>query len=139
MNKTMHLIYTALTETTGGRENGVARSSDGMLDIRLSGPGSDRIGTNPEQLMAAAWSASFASSVVKVARETGVSLSSHVKIHTEVDLSSNDDGSVLGVRLFIQLPGLDRTVAVEVVDKAHRICPFSKATRGNVKVALEVV
>lgn len=139
MNKTMHLIYTALTETTGGRENGVVRSSDGMLDIRLSVPGSDRIGTNPEQLMAAAWSASFASSIVKVARETGVTLSSQVKIYTEVDLSSNDDGSVLGVRLFIQLPGLDRTVAVEVVDKAHRICPFCKATRGNVRVALEVV
>ena len=138
MSKAMHLIYTAITETTGDRKNGVARSSDGMLDLRLSYPGSDRIGTNPEQLMGAAWSASFASSVVKVARETGVNLSSNVKIRTEVDLSSNDDGSVLGVRFFIQLPGLERAVALTVVDKAHRICPFSKATRGNVRVALEV-
>jgi osmotically inducible protein OsmC len=139
MNKTMHLIYTAITETTGDRQNGVARSADGMLDIRLSDPASDRIGTNPEQLMAAAWSASFASSVVKVARETGLSLSSNVKIHTEVDLSSDDDGSVLGVRLFIQLPGLERAVALTVVDKAQRICPFSKATRGNVRVVFEII
>jgi osmotically inducible protein OsmC len=139
MNKTMHLLYTAITETTGDRKNGVARSADAMLDIRLSDPASDRIGTNPEQLMAAAWSASFASSVVKVAGETGVNLSSNVKIQTEVDLSSNDDGLVLGVRFFIQLPGLERTVALTVVDKARRICPFSKATRGNVRVVLKVV
>lgn len=139
MTKTMHLIHTGITETTGGRKNGVARSSDGMLDIRLSDPNSHRIGTNPEQLMAAAWSASFASSVVKVARETGVNLSSNVKIHTEVDLSSDEDGSVLGVRLFVQLPGLERAVALTVVDKAHRICPFSKATRGNVEAVFEVI
>jgi len=139
MNKSMHLIYTALIETTGGRENGVARSSDGMLDIRFSDPNSDHIGTNPEQLMAAAWSASFASSVVKIARETGVNLSSNVKINTQVDLSSDDDGSLLGIRLFVQLPGLEPAVALTVVDKAHRICPFSKATRGNVRVVLEII
>ena len=139
MSKAMHLIYTAITETTGDRKNGVARSADGMLDIRMADPGSDRIGTHSEQLMAAAWSASLASSLVKVARETGVNLSSNVKIQTEVDLSSNDDGSVLGVRFFIQLPGLERAVALTVVDKSHRICPFSRATRGNVMVALEVV
>jgi Ohr subfamily peroxiredoxin len=135
----MHLIYTAITDTTGDRKNGVVRSTDGMLDIRLSDPTSDRIGTNPEQLMAAAWSVSFASTVVKVARETGVNLSSTVKIHTEVDLSSDDGGSEFGVRLFVQLPGLERAIALTVVDKARRICSFSKATQGNVKVVLEVL
>ncbi|MCH4547048.1 Ohr family peroxiredoxin [Rhizobium changzhiense] len=139
MNRTMHLIYTAITETTGGRKNGVARSSDGVLDIRLSDPASDRIGTNPEQLMAAAWSASFASSVAKVARESAVNLSSDVKIHTEVDLSSDEEGSVLGVRLFVHLPGLERALASTLIDEAQRICPFPKATRGNVQVVFEII
>ncbi|QND16848.1 Ohr family peroxiredoxin [Rhizobium leguminosarum] len=135
----MHLIYTAITETTGGRQNGIARSTDGVLDIRLSEPGSARIGTNPEQLMAAAWSASFASSMAKVARETGVNLPANVKIHAEVDLSSDDDQSVLGVRLAIQLPGLERDVASSLIEESRRICPFSRATRGNVEVVFRIV
>lgn len=138
MNKTVHLIYTAATETTGGRENGVARSTDGVLDIRLSEPGSTRIGTNPEQLMAAGWSVSFASSVAQVAREAGVNLSAKVKIHTEVDLSSDDDKIVIGVRLAVQLPGLERDVAATLIEEARRICPFSRATRGNVEVSFVV-
>lgn len=139
MNNTMHLIYTAITETTGGRQNGIARSTDGVLDLRLSEPGSARIGTNPEQLMAAAWSASFASSMAKVAKETGVRLPANVKIHAEVDLSSDDEQSVLGVRLAIQLPGLDRAAASCLIEEARRICPFSRATRGNVEVAFRIV
>jgi Ohr subfamily peroxiredoxin len=139
MNKSMHLIYTATTETTGGRDNGVARSTDGVLDIRLSDPGSTRIGTNPEQLMAAGWSTSFASSVAQVARETGVPLSANVRIHTEVDLSSDDDEFVIGVRLIIQLPGVGRDVASRLIEEARRICPFSKATQGNVEVIITIV
>jgi osmotically inducible protein OsmC len=139
MNKTLHLIYTATTETTGGRDNGVARSTDGVLDIRLSDPGSTRIGTNPEQLMAAGWSASFASSVAQVARETGVTLCASVRINTEVDLSSGDDELVIGVRLVIQLPGVERDVASRLIEEARRICPFSRATRGNVEVAITIV
>ncbi|PZM14930.1 organic hydroperoxide resistance protein [Rhizobium tubonense] len=135
----MHLIYTAITETTGGRQNGIARSTDGVLDLRLSEPGSARIGTNPEQLIAAAWSASFASSVAKVARGTGVNLPANVKIHAEVDLSLDDDQQILGVRLAIQLPGLERAVASRLIDEARRICPFSRATRGNVEVAFRIV
>lgn len=139
MNKTMHLIYTAITETTGGRENGVARSTDGVLDIRLSDPGSSRIGTNPEQLMAAGWSASFASSVAQVARETGVNLSANVRIHTEVDLSLDDDEFVIGVRLAIELPGLEPAVAATLIEEARQICPFSRATRGNIEVDFTIV
>lgn len=139
MNETMHLIYTATTETTGGRENGVARSTDGVLDIRLSDPASTRIGTNPEQLMAAGWSASFASSVAQVAREAGVNLPANVRIHTEVDLSSDDDEFVIGVRLAIHLPGLGRDVASTLVEEARRICPFSRATRGNIEVDFTIV
>lgn len=139
MNKTMHLIYTATTETTGGRKNGIARSADGMLDIRLSDPDSDRIGTNPEQLMAAAWSASFASSVAKVARETGVTLSTQVRIRAEVDLSSDDCETLLGVRLAIHLPGLQQDVARRLIEDARRICPFSRATQGNIEVVFKIV
>lgn len=139
MNKTMHLIYTATTETTGGRDNGVARSTDGVLDIRLSDPASTRIGTNPEQLMAAAWSASFSSSVTQVARETGVPLSANVRIHAEVDLSSDDHDFVIGVRLVVHLPGLEPEVAATLVDEARRICPFSGATRGNIRVDFTIV
>ncbi|WP_426130664.1 Ohr family peroxiredoxin [Pararhizobium sp. PWRC1-1] len=139
MNKTMHLIYTATTETTGGRENGVARSADGVLDIRLSDPGSTRIGTNPEQLIAAGWSASFASSVAQVARQTGKSLSANVRIHTEVDLSSDDEEFIIGVRLVIQLPGLERDVASTLIEEARRICPFSRATRGNIEVDFTII
>jgi len=140
MNKTMHLIYTATTETTGGRENGIARSSDGVLDIRLSDPGSTWIGTNPEQLMAAGWSASFASSVAQVARDNGTKLSADVKIHAEVDLSSDDDDEYLiGVRLAIHLPGLERDVATTLIERAQRICPFSRATRGNVEIVFNII
>ncbi|WP_426237915.1 Ohr family peroxiredoxin [Pararhizobium sp. DWP1-1-3] len=139
MKKTMHLIYTATTETTGGRENGVARSMDGVLDIRLSDPASSGIGTNPEQLMAAGWSASFASSLLQVAREAGLNLSANVRIHAEVDLSSNDGAFVIGVRLVVQLPGLERAVASILIEEARRICPFSRATRGNVEVSFKIV
>ncbi|EHS50660.1 peroxiredoxin, Ohr subfamily [Rhizobium sp. PDO1-076] len=139
MKKTMHLIYTATTETTGGRDNGVARSTDGVLDIRLSDPASTRIGTNPEQLMAVAWSASFSSSVAQVAREAGVPLSANVRIHAEVDLSSDDDEFIIGVRLVVHLPGLEPEVAVTLVDEARRICPFSRATRGNIQVDVMIV
>nr|WP_307233329.1 Ohr family peroxiredoxin [Pararhizobium capsulatum] len=135
----MHLIYTAITETKGGRKNGFARSADGVLDVRLSDPNSDRIGTNPEQLMAAAWSASFASSVANVARETGVSLSTQVRIHAEVDLSSDECETLLGVRLAIYLPGLERDVAWRLIEDSRRICPFFRATQGNIEVVFEIV
>lgn len=139
MNTTMHLIYTATTETTGGRENGVARSMDGMLDIRLSDPGSTRIGTNPEQLMAAGWSVSFASSVAQAARQTEVPLAANVRIHAEVDLSTDDEEFVIAVRLTIRLPGLERDVAAMLIKEARRLCPFSRATRGNIAVDYKIV
>jgi len=139
MGKTTHLLYTATTDTTGGRENGVARSSDGVLDIRLSNPGSSRIGTNPEQLVAAGWSASFASSVAQVARDKGIKLSADVRIHAEVDLSSDHDEYVIGVRLAIHLPLVERDVAAALIKAAQRICPFSRATQGNVETVFELV
>jgi lipoyl-dependent peroxiredoxin len=132
-------VYTAKTHTTGGRENGASRSSDGRLDVRLSTPGSSRIGTNPEQLFAAGWSACFESAIALVARQRKIALSGEVVIDAEVDLNLADGGYFLGARLNVSLPGVARDVAQALVDEAHQICPYSKATRGNIDVAINLV
>jgi lipoyl-dependent peroxiredoxin len=93
------VIYTAKTHTTGGRENGVSRSSDGRLDVKLSPPGSPRIGTNPEQLFAAGWSACFEGAIAVVAHKKKIRLPGEVAIDAEVDLQLDSNGeysSVLG-------------------------------------------
>lgn len=133
------VIYTAQTHTTGGRENGVARSSDGHLEVKLAPPGSSRAGTNPEQLFAAGWSACFESAIGLAARKRKVSLS-EVVIDAEVDLhlSGNDDFS-LSARLNVGLPGVARDVAEQLVQDAEQLCPYSKATRGNIDVTISVV
>jgi lipoyl-dependent peroxiredoxin len=133
------LLYTAKTRTTGGRESGAARSSDGRLDIRLSTPGSARIGTNPEQLFAAAWSACFESAIALVACKRKVSLPAFPTIEAEVDLNLDDDSYFIRARLNISLPGVERTAAQALVNEAHQICAYSKATRGNIDVAINLV
>jgi Ohr subfamily peroxiredoxin len=139
MNWMTKVVYTARTETTGGRDNGAARSSDGLLDIRLSNPGSARIGTNPEQLLAAGWSASFANAIALAARKRKIALPAKVSIDAEVDLNLVDGSCFLSTRLNIRLPGLARHVAKELVDEAEQICPYSKATRGNIEVMIKLV
>jgi Ohr subfamily peroxiredoxin len=139
MSQTAKVIYTAKTHTTGGRENGASRSSDGHLDVRLSTPGSARIGTNPEQLFAAGWSACFESAIALVARKRKITLPADVAIDAEVDLHMADSGYFLSARLNVSLPGVDRNTAQTVIDEAHQICPYSKATRGNIDVAIKLV
>ena len=139
MSQTAKVIYTAKTHTTGGRENGASRSSDGHLDVRLSTPGSARIGTNPEQLFAAGWSACFESAIALVARKRNITLPADVAIDAEVDLHMADSGYFLSARLNVSLPGVDRNTAQTLVDEAHEICPYSKATRGNIDVAIKLV
>jgi len=133
------VVYTAKTHTTGGRENGAARSSDGRLDVRLSIPGSGGIGTNPEQLFAAGWSACFESAIALSARERKITLPADVAIDAEVDLNLTNDGYFLRARLSVSLPGVEREVAQVLVDEADQICPYSKATRGNIDVAINLV
>jgi len=133
------LLYTAKTHTTGGREHGISRSSDGRLDIRITPPGGAGIGTNPEQLLAAGWSACFESAMGLVARKRKITLPADLAIDAEVDLNKTDDGYGLRARLNISAPGLDRDVARALADEAHQICPYSKATRGNVDVTITVV
>ncbi len=129
----MQHVHTAKTETIGSRENGFARSSDGAIDIRLSAPAGDRFGANPEQLVAIAWSASFASSLNHVADHRRIKLHADIRIHASVDLSSDDDGYLVGIRLDIRLPGLDREIALALIEAARNECPYSRATRGNIQ------
>lgn len=138
MNTSARIIYTAKTHTTGGRD-GVSRSSDGCLDLQLSTPGSGGTGANPEQLFAAGWSACFEGAMEIAARKMKVNLPTDLAIDAEVDLAMSDDGYFLKTRLNISLPGLDRQLAKTIVDAAHEICPYSKATRGNVEVTLVLI
>ena len=138
MNHIIKVLHTAKTETTGDRDNGASRSSDGLLDVRLSTPGSARIGTNPEQLFAAGWSASFANAIALAARKRKIALPADVSIDAELDLNLGDGGYFLRTRLNVTLPGLERNVAKVLVDEAEEICPYSKATRGNIEVTIRL-
>jgi Ohr subfamily peroxiredoxin len=132
------VIYTAKVHAVGGRESGAVRSLDGRLDAKLALPGSTRIGTNPEQLFAAGWAASFESAVLVAARTRNVALL-ELAVDAEVDLHLADGAYFLSARLNISLPGLDRGIVRELVEDADRLCPYSKATRGNIRMAINLV
>lgn len=139
MSQNNTILYTAKTTTTGGRD-GQSRSSDNHLDIKLSLPGSNGTGTNPEQLFAAGWSACFIGAMGRAAQELGLRLPADTSVAAEVDLgNSPEDGFFLQGRLNASLPGLDHTLAQSIVDRAHQICPYSKATRGNIKAVVTAV
>jgi Ohr subfamily peroxiredoxin len=131
-------LYTAKTHTTGGRD-GASRTSDGRLDVKLSSPGASGGGTNPEQLFAAGWSACFLSAIELVAGKKKVALPVDRAVDAEVDLRLTEGSYSLAARLNVSLPGLEREVAQSLVDAAHQICPYSKATRGNIEVATTVI
>jgi Ohr subfamily peroxiredoxin len=132
------LLYTAKTHTTGGRD-GAARSSDGRLEIKLSTPGTSGTGTNPEQLFAAGWSACFIGAIGVAAAQGRIPLPADRAVDAEVDLGTNEGGYLLRARLRVSLPGLERETAQALVNAAHQICPYSKATRGNVDVQIDLV
>ena len=137
--KPKNVIYTAKTHTTGGRDGGGSRTSDGRLDVKYSLPGGPGTGTNPEQLFAVGWSGCFLSAIKLVAAKKKVRLPAEVTIGAEVDLCLTDGEYELQARLNVSLPGVERDVAQELVEGAHQICPYSKATRGNISVAINVV
>lgn len=138
MTKIDKVLYTGKTRTTGGRD-GVSRSSDGELDVKLSPPGSARAGTNPEQLFAAGWSACFIGAIGLAASARKIRLPADLAVDTEVDLATAESGYVLQTRMRISMPGIEPEVASALVDEAHRTCPYSKATRGNINVEFTVV
>lgn len=133
------LLYTAKIHTVGGREHGAARSSDGNLEVKLSPPGSGRPGTNPEQLLAAGWSACFESAIGIAALKRRVKLSAAPTIDAEIDLNSGESGYFLRARLNVSLPGVDKDVGQALLMDAEGLCPYSKAMRGNVDVAVTLV
>jgi Ohr subfamily peroxiredoxin len=135
---TKRVLYTSKVHTTGGRE-GASKSSDGRLDIKLTPPGAAGNGTNPEQLFAAGWSACFEGAMGVAAKQFSVKLPAETAINAEVDLMQGEDGYSLQARLNVSVPGLDRETAQKIVDAAHQICPYSKATRGNINVAINLV
>jgi Ohr subfamily peroxiredoxin len=127
------VLFTGKTHTTSGR-NGAARSSDGFLDIKLPQP-------HPaaENLFGAAWSACFMGAIQFAASQKKIKLPEDPAVDAEIDLNNGADGFFLRARLNVSVPGLDRAVAQDLVDAAHQICPYSKATRGNIDVTVTLV
>ena len=133
------ILYTAKTHTTGGREGGASRTSDGHLDVKLSVPGTHGTGTNPEQLFAVGWSSCYLSAIKIVAARQKVKLPPDVAVDAEVDLGTTNGGYFIQARLNVSLPGIDRETAHRIVEGAHLECPYSKATHGNINVVTNVI
>jgi Ohr subfamily peroxiredoxin len=131
------VLYTARTYTQGGRD-GSARSSDGRLDVRLTPPGSTGDGTNPEQLFAAGWSACFLGAIKIAASRMKIALPTAPAIDAEVDLGMRGEAFELAARLTVSLPGVERDVAQRLLVAAHETCPYSRATRNNIAVSIEL-
>lgn len=136
------VLYVAHATATGGRD-GKAASSDSALDVRLSTPkelgGAGGPGTNPEQLFAAGYSACFLGALKFVAAKEKVGLPADTQIEGAVGIGPIPTGFAIEVELRISLPGLERATAESLVQKAHVVCPYSNATRGNIDVTLTVV
>jgi Ohr subfamily peroxiredoxin len=109
------------------------------MDVRLSLPGTPGTGTNPEQLFAAGWSACFLSAIKLVAGKKKIALPPDVAIDAEVDLGLTHGVHGLAARLNVTLPGVDSKVAQELADGAHQVCPYSRATHGNIDVTTTIV
>ena len=136
------VLYRAEATATGGRD-GSARSSDGVLDVKLTTPkalgGNGATGTNPEQLFAAGYSACFIGAMKFVAAQQKLALPADTSIHGLVGIGQIEAGFGIEVELKISLPGLERSIAEALVEKAHAVCPYSNATRGNIDVTLTLI
>ncbi|MGE5331039.1 MAG: organic hydroperoxide resistance protein [Nitrospirota bacterium] len=129
------VLYTAHAHTTGGRD-GASRTDDGRLDVKLSSPGTAGTGTNPEQLFAAGYSACFIGALKAVGGMQKIAIPQDVAVDAEVDLGPITGGYGIAVRMTVHLPGMDRTAAQALVNAAHKVCPYSNATRGNIDMTL---
>ena len=138
MTQLEKVLYTAKAHTTGGRD-GASRTDDGRLDIKLSPPGLGGSGTNPEQLFAAGYSACFIGAMKAVAGKTRVTLPAGLAVDAEIDLGPTPGAYGIAARLNVSLPGMDRAAAQALLDAAHKVCPYSNATRGNIDVRISLV
>ncbi len=129
------VLYTAHAHTTGGRD-GQSKSDDGRLNVTLSSPGGAGTGTNPEQLFAAGYSACFLGAMKAVAGMKKITLPDDTSIDASVDLGKIPDAYGIAARLDVSLPGMDRAAAQDLLDAAHKVCPYSNATRGNIDVTI---
>ena len=134
------VLYTAEATVTGGRAEGHGRTSDGALEVDLRLPsemGGEGGGTNPEQLFAVGYASCFESALQVVARRAKADVDD-VSVDSKVELSPNSEGGFdLSVALDVTLPSIDEgDQAAELVEKAHQVCPYSNATRGNIDVRL---
>lgn len=136
-------IYTAHATSTGGR-TGTSATDDGRLSVTLDTPkemgGNGGPGTNPEQLFAAGYSACFLGAIKAVARGEKIKVPDETSINAAVSFGENANGIGFGiaVALEVTIPGMDRDAALALVEKAHQVCPYSNATRGNIDVKLSV-
>ena len=137
----MQTLYTAIATSTGGRD-GRAVSSDNVLDVKLATPkelgGAGGAATNPEQLFAAGYSACFIGALKFVAGQQKKQLPADSSITGKVGIGQIPGGFGLEVELNISLPGFDKADADALVEAAHQVCPYSNATRGNIRVTLNV-
>lgn len=133
----MAVLATEVAGATAGRE-GKATSPDGKINLNLSPPGSGGPGTNPEQLFGAGYSACFGGAIKAAAGLEKIALrAADIKVTATVNLNKDDSGYFIDVTLNAELNGVDQGRAEALVAKAHTICPYSKATRGNVDVKLQ--
>ena len=135
----MKVLYTARATVTGGRDAGHGRTSDGALDVQLRSPvelGGEGGGTNPEQLFAVGYAACFEAAIKAVARRQKLDADG-VSIESRVDFGAAEERTFqIAVGLDVTLPGIDDEHAVDLVRAAHKVCPYSNATRGNIDVTL---
>ncbi|MGI5355037.1 organic hydroperoxide resistance protein [Streptomyces sp. CA-252508] len=133
------VLYTAVATAENGRDGRVA-TNDGKLDVVVNPPkemGGSGEGTNPEQLFAAGYSACFQGALGVVARQEGADISGST-VTAEVGIGKNADGFGIIVRISAKIPNVSAATAKELIEKAHQVCPYSKATRGNITVDLDV-
>jgi lipoyl-dependent peroxiredoxin len=138
-NEMGKVIYTAEAHVTGGRLAGHGRTGDGLLEVELRTPpelGGDGDGTNPEQLFAVGYAACFEGALAAVARRGKLEVGD-VEIDSKVMLVTGEERSfTVAVELAVTLPSVEGDAAVELVEAAHKVCPYSNATRGNIDVTL---
>ena len=139
----MQVLYTASATSTGGRD-GRSVSSDNQLDVKLTTPkelgGTGGAGTTPEQLFAAGDSACVIGALMFVAAASKTALPADLSIKADVGIGPNGKGGFgIQVALNISLPGMDRQLAEDLVNKAHEVCPYSNATRGNIEITLTIL
>ena len=139
----MDILYKAhATASGGGRAGGRSATDDGKIDVSLSVPramgGDDGPGTNPEQLFATGYAACYLGALRLVSKDAGTPVGPDTKVHSGIGFGKNDrgEGFNISVELKVTDHGLDRATIDALIQKAHQVCPYSNATRGNVDVKL---